>query len=125
MCSSDLPKPDNGPTVSINLGRLLGTRSGDKGGCANLGVWAKTDAAYSFLYHQLTVEKLKTLLPDMQDYVIDRYDFPNIKAVNFYIRGVLGDGIAASTRTDGQAKSLGEYLGAKLIDVPQTLVDSL
>ena len=61
----------------------------------------------------------------MQDYVIDRYDFPNIKAVNFYIRGVLGDGIAASTRTDGQAKSLGEYLGAKLIDVPQTLVDSL
>lgn len=120
-----VPKPDNGATASIHLGRLLGTRSGDKGGCANLGVWAKTDAAYSFLYHQLTVEKLKTLLPDMQDYVIDRYDFPNIKAVNFYIRGVLGDGIAASTRTDGQAKSLGEYLGAKLIDVPQTLVDSL
>ena len=101
---------------------MFGTRSGDKGGNANLGVWAKTDQAYALLYHELTIEKLKELLPDMQSFEIERYAFPNLKAVNFYIRGVLGDGIAASTRTDGQAKSLGEYLRAKTIDVPEQLL---
>ena len=88
----------------------------------NLGVWAKTDQAYALLYHELTIEKLKELLPDMQSFEIERYAFPNLKAVNLYIRGVLGDGIAASRRTDGQAKSLGEYLRAKTIDVPEQLL---
>ena len=118
----EVPLPVAGPRVSIALGRVFGTRSGDKGGNANLGVWAKTDQAYALLYHELTVEKLKELLPDMQGFEIERYEFANLKAVNFYIRGVLGDGIAASTRTDGQAKSLGEYLRAKFIDVPEQLL---
>jgi hypothetical protein len=95
--------------------------AGDKGGCANLGVWAKTDKAYQYLYHYLTVERLKNLLPDTADYKIDRYELPNVKALNFFIYGLLGDGIAATTRTDGQAKSLGEYLRAKLIEVPDSL----
>lgn len=118
----EVPLPVAGPRVSIALGRVFGTRSGDKGGNANLGVWAKTDQAYALLFHELTVAKLKELLPDMQGFEIERYEFANLKAVNFYIRGVLGDGIAASTRTDGQAKSLGEYLRAKFIDVPEQLL---
>jgi len=114
----------SGKTIDLPLGRLFGARSGDKGGNANLGVWAKTDETFSFLYEFLTVDCLKQLLPDIADYPIDRYELPNINALNFYIRGVLGDGIAASTRTDGQAKSLGEYLRAKVIEVPKVLVDA-
>ncbi len=108
-------------TVSIPLGRLFGARSGDKGGAANVGVWAQTDDAYAFLYHYLTVEQLKTLLPDMAQYPIERYELANIRALNFVIRGVLGKGVAAATRTDGQAKSLCEYLRAKVIEAPKAL----
>lgn len=114
-----------GPLTPLHFGRLFGTRSGDKGGCANLGVWAKTDKAYQYLYHYLTVEQLKILLPDTQAFTIDRYELPNVRALNFYIHGILGDGIAAATRSDGQAKSLGEYLGAKLIEVPDLLVQEM
>ena len=46
----------------INFGRIFGTRSGDKGGCANLGVWAKDASSFSYLYHFLTVEQLKKFL---------------------------------------------------------------
>jgi len=109
-------------TVRLPLGRLFGTRSGDKGGNANVGVWAKTDEAYSFLYEFLTVEKLKELLPDTAQFEINRYEMANIKSLNFNIKGILGQGVAASTRVDGQAKSLGEYLRAKYIDVPADLV---
>jgi hypothetical protein len=111
-----------GDTARIPFGRLFGTRSGDKGGNANLGVWAKTDAAYSFLYEFLTAEKLKELLPDTAQFDVERFEMPNISALNFYIKGILGEGVAASTRVDGQAKSLGEYLRAKLIDVPASIV---
>lgn len=111
-----------GTTQHLPLGQIFGARSGDKGGAANVGVWAQSDAAYGFLYHYLTVERLKELLPDMARYKIDRYALPNIKALNFFIHDVLGEGISASTRTDGQAKSLGEYLRAKYIDIPECLL---
>jgi len=118
------PLPPKDALTMIPFGRLFGTRSGDKGGCASLGVWAKTDETYQFLYHYLSVEQLKTLLPDTGDFTIDRYALPNVRALNFYIHGILGDGIAAATRSDGQAKSLGEYLRAKVIDVPESLIET-
>lgn len=111
-------------TISIPLGRFFGTRSGDKGGNANLGVWAKNSETFSFLSDVLTVDKLKELLPDMAEFEIERYDFPNLLAVNFYIKGVLGHGVAASLRNDPQAKSLGEYLRVKQIDVPEFIADT-
>jgi Acyclic terpene utilisation family protein AtuA len=106
----------------IYFGEIFATRSGDKGGNANLGVWAKTIEAYSFLNDFLSVEKLKELLPDMAAFEIEKYDLPNLFAVNFYIKGVLGEGVAASFRNDPQAKTLGEYLRAKKIYVPQSVV---
>ena len=106
----------------IPLGKIFGTRSGDKGGCANLGIWAKTDDAFSFLNSFLTVKKLKELLPDLSSFKIDRYDLPNIKSLNFYIHGILQDGVSSNNRKDGQAKSLGEYLRAKYIKVPKLLL---
>lgn len=115
------PAP-SGKAVKIPFGRIFATRSGDKGGNANLGVWGKTPEAYAFLKEFLTIEKLKELLKDMQPYEIDRYEFPNLFAVNFYIKGVLGEGVAASLRSDPQAKTLGEYLRAKIVEVPESIV---
>jgi hypothetical protein len=118
------PAPRGEPT-RIHFGRLFGTRSGDKGGDANCGVWARTDLAYSFLHEYLTVDEFKRLLPDMARYPIERHDLPNLRALNFYIRGLLGEGAAANHRIDKQAKSLGEYLRARIITVPAALVEEL
>jgi len=115
------PEP-TGSLQATEFGRLFGTRSGDKGGCANCGVWAKTDEAYAFLYNYLTVEQFKALLPDMAGYEIERFEMPNLRALNFYIRGVLRDGVSSNNRIDGQAKTLGEYLRAKHIEVPASLL---
>ena len=112
-----------GNTKEIPFGQLYGARSGDKGGCANMGVWAKTDKAFSFLYEFLTVEKLKELLPDLNKFDIDRYDLPNIKSLNFYIHGILEDGVSSNNRKDGQAKSLGEYLRAKFVEIPIEIIE--
>ena len=111
-----------GEPVTLPFGRLFGTRSGDKGGCANCGVWAKSDETYAFLYHYLTVDEFKRLCPDLAEYQIERFDLPNMRAMNFYIHGVLGDGVSSNHRIDRQAKSMGEYLRAKHIEVPVQLV---
>ncbi len=114
-----------GETVRIPLGRIYGTRSGDKGGAANVGVWARTDEAYSFLYEYLTVAEFKRLATDFAEFEITRYELPNLRALNFYIKGVLGTGAASNNRIDKQAKSLGEYLRAKHIEVPRVLLEQL
>ena len=116
------PAPSDAP-LTKPLGQLFGARSGDKGGCANIGVWAKTESAFSFLNECLTVEKLKELMPDLAEFQIDRYELPNILSLNFYIHGILQDGVSSNTRKDGQAKSLGEYLRAKYIEIPQSLLE--
>ncbi|MFO7931320.1 MAG: acyclic terpene utilization AtuA family protein [Desulfosalsimonas sp.] len=119
----DLPDAPKGPAVRAPLGHAFAARSGDKGGNANLGVWAKTPEGYAFLNKFLTTEKLKQLLPDCAPYAIDRYELPNLLAVNFDIHGILGDGVAASTRRDPQAKTLGEYLRARVVEMPETIIE--
>ena len=118
------PAPQ-GEMDEISFGRLFGARSGDKGGCANIGVWAKTDLSFSFLYNFLSVEKLKELMPDLNKFSIDRYELPNINSLNFYIHGILEDGVSSNNRMDGQAKSLGEYLRAKTISVPKIIIEEI
>ena len=84
-----------------------------------------TDEAYSFLYEYLTVEEFKRLVPDFGAFEVERYDMPNLLAMNFYIKGVLGTGAASNHRIDKQAKSLGEYLRAKYIEVPEILAEGI
>ncbi|SCE64336.1 Protein of unknown function (DUF1446) [Micromonospora carbonacea] len=100
------------------LGEVVGARSGDKGGDANLGVWARTDATWAWLRHWLTVERLAELLPETAPLTVERHELPNLRAVNFVIRGLLGQGVAASTRFDPQAKALGELLRSRVVDLP-------
>ena len=106
----------------IFFGDLFGTRSGDKGGCANLGVWAKNNTTFSFLYNFLTIEKIKELMPDLSKYEVERFELPNINSLNFYIHDILQDGVSSNNRKDSQAKSLGEYLRAKKILVPNEIL---
>ena len=118
----DVPAVPGGRTIRAPFGRVFATRSGDKGGNANLGVWAKSAEAYAFLKKFLATEQLKELLLDLKDYEIDRYELPNLLAVNFYIKGILGEGAAASFRMDPQAKTLGEYLRARIVEMPESIV---
>jgi len=115
-------QPVNGPTVAVPVGRLIGTRSGDKGGDANLGVWARNDEVYRWLGGYLTVDRLRELLPETRDLTIERHVLVNLRAINFVLKGFLDEGVASSMKLDPQAKTLGEYLRAKVVDVPERLV---
>lgn len=105
-------------TTRAPLGTVVGARSGDKGGNAHLGVWARDPAHHPWLASFLTVDRLVELLPELGGYRVERHAFPNLYAVNFVVHGLLGLGAAAGGRLDPQAKSLGEKLRAQLADVP-------
>ncbi|NUR99442.1 MAG: DUF1446 domain-containing protein [Kribbellaceae bacterium] len=109
-------------TREVPLGRIAGTRSGDKGGDANVGVWVRDDKSWRWLAHTLTVELFKDLLPETQPLTVTRYLLPNLFAVNFVVEGLLGEGVAAQARFDPQAKALGEWLRSRDVDVPEVLL---
>lgn len=112
-----------GETVQAPLGTIIGSRSGDKGGNANLGVFARTDEAWAWLDGFLTTERLRDLLPEASPLPIDRHRLASIRSINFVIHGLLEEGVAASTRKDPQAKSLGEWLRARVVDIPAELLE--
>jgi hypothetical protein len=108
--------------MSVPLGRLCGARSGDKGGNANVGFWARDERTYAWLRAELTVERLRELLTEAADLEIRRFELPNLRALNFVIVGLIAPGVAATTRPDAQAKGLGEYLRSRYVLVPAELV---
>ena len=114
----------NGPTTPVPLGRLFGARSGDKGGNANVGVFARSDEAWAWLDDYLGVEAVRRLLPEAAPLAIDRYRLPALRSLNFVIHGLLEEGVAASTRQDAQAKGLGEWLRSRIVDIPTSLLTS-
>jgi hypothetical protein len=114
--------PDGSTTIAP-LGEICGARSGDKGGDANLGVFARSDEAFAWLDSYLSVAELGRLLPETARFEIGRYRLPALRALNFVIRGLLDEGVAASTRQDAQAKGLGEWLRSRYVDVPTSLLD--
>lgn len=113
-----------GKTVVVPLWVLIGARSGDKGGDANVGLWADDDAVADWLQYELSAALLKELLPEVEPYPISRYPLPNLRAVNFVVHGILGWGVASNLRLDTQAKGLGELLRARSVEVPAALVAS-
>lgn len=119
-----LPPPLSpaGPVRRAALGLVAGARSGDKGGDANVGVWVRSDEAWRWLVHELTVETFRELLPETDGLTVTRHVLPNLRALNFVVEGLLGEGVAAQARFDPQAKGLGEWLRARRLDVPDVLL---
>ncbi|MFZ0714811.1 acyclic terpene utilization AtuA family protein [Mycobacterium sp.] len=118
-----LPEPlPDGPTQRTPLGRIAAARSGDKGGSANVGVWVRTDEQWRWLANTLTVELLRELLPETADLPVNRHLLPNLRAVNFVIEEILGQGVAYQARFDPQAKGLGEWLRSRHVDIPTELL---
>ncbi|MEP7020641.1 MAG: acyclic terpene utilization AtuA family protein [Pseudonocardiales bacterium] len=114
------PVPEmDGPMRMMPLGLYAGTRSGDKGGDANVGVWAPNEDLWSWLANTLTVELFQHLLPETAPLQVTRYVLPNLWALNFVVEGLLGEGVASNARHDPQAKALGEWLGSRKVAVPE------
>lgn len=114
--------PPVGPTRRAPLGSVAGARAGDKGGNANLGVFARSDEAYAWLREFLTIEQLRTLLPEAVGLEVERVEFPRLRAVHFLIHGLLDEGVSSTLRLDAQAKGLGEWLRSRTVDVPESLL---
>ncbi|TGZ10122.1 acyclic terpene utilization AtuA family protein [Streptomyces rhizosphaericola] len=117
------PYPSSDPTRRAPLGLVAGARSGDKGGDANVGVWVRDDDAWRWLAHELTVERLKELLPETGDLTVVRHVLPNLRALNFTVHGLLGEGVASQARFDPQAKAVGEWLRSRRLPIPVALLD--
>jgi hypothetical protein len=116
--------PAAGELTRVPLGVLLGARSGDKGGDANVGVWADEDAVAKWLQADFTTDAFRAALPELAEFAVDRFPLPNLRAVNFVVHGILGWGVASNLRLDTQAKGLGELLRSRRIEVPAALVAS-
>jgi hypothetical protein len=118
-----LPEPlPTGPTRRAPLGLVAGARSGDKGGNANVGVWARSDDAWRWLVHQLTADRFQNLISESRHLKVVRHTLPNLRALNFVVEGILGEGVAAQHRFDPQAKALGEWLRSRHLDIPEALL---
>jgi hypothetical protein len=102
---------------------VFGARSGDKGGNANVGIWARSERAYRFLHGFLTVERFRELIPEARDLEVRRYELPNLRSLNFVVVGLLGEGVSSSARVDPQAKGLGEWLRARVVELPAELLE--
>ena len=85
-------------------------------------MYARSDVGWAWLDAELTVERLQELLPETAALIVDRYRFPNLRSLNFVVRGLLQEGVAASTRQDPQAKALGEWLRARVVTVPEAVL---
>ncbi|CAL2057257.1 MULTISPECIES: acyclic terpene utilization AtuA family protein [Streptomyces] len=118
-----LPAPlEHGATRRAPLGLVAGARSGDKGGNANVGVWARTDEAWRWLAHELTVDRFRELIPESRELPVTRHPLPGLRALNFVVTGILGAGVASRHRFDPQAKALGEWLRSRHLDIPEALL---
>ncbi|PUA83122.1 DUF1446 domain-containing protein [Nocardioides currus] len=110
---------EDADVVESELGAVIGTRSGDKGGMANVGAWVHTDEQYRWLAGFLTVERIKELLPETAGLDVERHLLPNLRGMNFLLHDYLEMGVASCTRVDAQAKGVGEYLGSRVVSMPR------
>ncbi len=122
------PRLSHSPARLLPLGAFVHARSGDKGGDANLGLWVRHDGdeelrerRVAWLLDLITPERVRELLPEAEDLDVEVHPLPNLGGVNVLVRGLLGLGVAASTRIDPQAKALGELVRARRVPVPEEL----
>lgn len=113
----------SGGTRRVPLGTICASRSGDKGGNVNVGLWTRDEASFAWLRDWLTEERFRELVPEVGDLEVRIHELANLHAVNVVVVGLLGEGVASSTRPDPQAKGLGEYVRSRLVDIPTALLD--
>ena len=111
-------------TISVPLWVLVGGRSGDKGGDANIGLWADSEPVAEWLCARFGIAELKEALPEAAPFEVSRYPLANLGAVNFVVHGILGWGVASTLRLDTQAKGLAELLRSRNVVVPSRLLQS-
>ena len=120
---SPYPHPADTLTRKRPLGTFVHARSGDKGGAANLGLWVTHDdpdrrpARVEWLSKLMTPQKVRELVPEAADLDVEVFLLPNLGGVNVVLHGLLGRGVAASTRFDPQAKGLGEWVRSRLVSI--------
>jgi hypothetical protein len=119
---------DGSAGVRVPLGSFVYARSGDKGGDANIGVWVRHDGdpryevRVAWLLSAIAPESVRALIPEAKNLDVEVYALPNLGGVNVLIRGLLGAGVAASSRFDPQAKGLGEWIRSRFIEIPEDLL---
>lgn len=118
-----------GRAARVPLGDLAYARSGDKGGDANIGVWIpaahpRRAEAFAWLDATMTPKRVRELLPEAANLDVEVHHLPNLAGLNIIIHGLLGEGVASSTRQDPQAKALGEWLRARHVLIPEELLES-
>ncbi len=120
--------PPDQLTRRMPLGAFVHARSGDKGGDANLGLWVAHDGSEKYadrvtwLTKLITPRKIRELVPEAAELDVEVFVLPNLGGVNVLIRGLLGDGVAASTRFDPQAKGLGEWIRSRYVHIQEGLL---
>ena len=125
---SPYPAPIDSLTRRAPLGTFVHARSGDKGGDANLGLWVMHDGSEKYadrvtwLTKLITPRKVRELVPEAADLDVEVHVLPNLGGVNVLIRGLLGDGVAASARFDPQAKGLGEWVRSRSVHIQEGLI---
>jgi len=106
-------------------GDLVFGRSGDKGGNANVGLWVRNPSAWPWLQNFLTIPKVIELLADdwHPNFRVERFEAEHLHAVHFVVYGILQEGVSSSSIIDGFAKSFGEFIRARVVDIPVKLLD--
>ncbi len=117
------PDSPNAPTRRIPLVHLAHARSGDKGDTANVGVIAYDPADYPLLREALTVERVRAHFGPLVRGPVERFELPNLEALNFLLHGALGGGGTVSLMTDAQGKVFSTALLRMEIEVPEAVAE--
>jgi hypothetical protein len=125
--TGDVPQgSETAITMRAPLGTFVHARSGDKGGDANLGLWVRTGERQreraSWLLDFVTEQQVRALVPEAADLEVTITALPRLCGVNVVVHGLLGEGVAASTRFDPQAKGLGEWVRSRVVSIPEELL---
>jgi hypothetical protein len=109
-------------TLRVKLSRVAHARSGDKGDASNVGLVAATPALYEVLRREVTAERVEEHFGAVCRGGVERFEVPNLRALNFLLHDALGGGGTASLLTDAQGKTHGQGLLELVVDVPDELV---
>ena len=107
--------------MNVTLHRIAHGRSGDKGDTVNVGVIARRPEFYEFLRGHLTVERVKQHFGDLVKGDVQRFELPNLHALNFLLHEALGGGGTVSLMTDAQGKTFATAMLRMQVDLPDDL----